>query len=146
MQSAELERLFPNLRTSGYTVESEQTEAYNCVAWAVGVTDHWWWPEEGAYWPVEPRVPTLECFLRAFQTLGYEPCKDGSLEAGFEKVAIYVGAAGFPTHVARQLSSGVWTSKCGDLEDINQALEGLEGPPPAYGQVTQVLRRPRAGD
>jgi hypothetical protein len=93
-----------------------------------------------ARWPIEPELASVEAFIHAFATLGYEACDDHSLEAGFEKVAIYTGPAGIPRHMARQLKSGVWTSKCGGLEDIIHALEGLKGE--AYGRVTQILRRP----
>ena len=139
MPKAELERLFPNLQGSRYSIESERTDTYNCVAWAAGITDKWWWPEDTGFWPVEPKVPTVESFVAAFKTLSYEPCDSPKLEAGYEKVAIYVGSAGFPTHVARQLNTGAWTSKLGDLEDITHALAGLEGP--VYGRVEQILRR-----
>jgi hypothetical protein len=142
MRRPHLERFFPNLQPSEYSVESEPTDSYNCIAWAVGVTDRWWWPveEEDSYWPLEPEAASLEAFTRAFATRGYEPCPDDLLEGAFEKVAIYAGPSGIPTHMARQLRSGVWTSKCGGLEDITHTLEGLEGE--VYGRVTQILRRP----
>ena len=136
-----LETLFPNLRHTTYSVDSEQTTDYNCVAWAAGISDDWWWPEEGSQWPLDPKVESLQSFIDAFGTLGYEPCEDHGLETGLEKVAIYVAADGAPAHVARQLSSGKWTSKCGTLEDITHSLEGLEGPHPAYGTIAQFLRR-----
>src|SRR5689334_15720126 len=142
MPRHELERLFPNLRGSGYSIESRRNDFYNCIAWAAGVTDDWWWPEDRAYWPVEPRAPTLASFIRAFETMGYEPCSTSELEPGYEKVAIYISEAGLPTHAARQLAAGDWTSKLGDMEDIIHRLDGLEGPSPAYGRVEQVLRRP----
>jgi hypothetical protein len=143
MPSDELEQLFPNLAGSGYSIESEQNETYNCVAWAAGVTDDWWWPEENAHWPVEPRAPTLDSFVRAFETLGYEPCDTSEVEPGYEEVAIYVSRAGLATHAARQLATGDWTSKLGDMEDITHRLDALEGPAPAFGRVEQILRRPR---
>ena len=31
----------------------------------------------------------VAAFVAAFSTLGYEPCTDGTLEDGFEKIAIY---------------------------------------------------------
>ena len=78
-------------------------------------------------------------FVEAFSTLGYEPCADGDLEDGFEKIAIYQSPGGIQ-HAARQLSTGRWTSKLGGLEDIEHAspaeLEGAE-----YGEVVQYLRR-----
>ena len=82
----------------------------------------------------------LPAYVAAFDTLGYEPCDDGSLEEGFEKVAIYESPSGYVMHVARQLHTGRWTSKLGQLEDIEHAgpdeLEGRE-----YGRVVQYMRR-----
>jgi hypothetical protein len=81
----------------------------------------------------------VAAFVAAFGTLGYEPCADGTLEDGFEKIAIYRSPSGIQ-HAARQLSTGRWTSKLGGLEDIEHGspaeLEGAE-----YGQVVQYLRR-----
>ena len=82
---------------------------------------------------------SLVAFVAAFGTLGYEPCADGALEDGFERVAIYESPDGVQ-HAARQLSTGWWTSKVGTLEDIEHAspaeLEGTE-----YGKVVQYMRR-----
>lgn len=81
----------------------------------------------------------LSAFVAAFGTLGYEPCSDGDLEDGFEKIAIYRSPSGIQ-HAARQLGTGRWTSKLGGLEDIEHGspaeLEGVE-----YGRVVQYLRR-----
>ena len=84
----------------------------------------------------------MAAFVQAFATIGYSPCPDGSLEAGWEKVALYATDEG-PTHAARQLPTGRWTSKLGPDDDIEHALEGLCGP--AYGSVVQFLRRPVGG-
>ena len=66
---------------------------------------------------------------------------DGSLEEGFEKVVIYVKGVA-PTHAARQLSSGWWTSKLGREWDIvHKRVEDVEGA--VYGQAAQFMRRPR---
>jgi hypothetical protein len=81
----------------------------------------------------------LDAFVRAFVSLGFEPCSTGELEAGFEKVAIYA-REGKPTHAARQIADGRWTSKLGKEVDITHTLVGIEGP--AYGQVVAYLRRP----
>ena len=51
----------------------------------------------------------------------YFPTVDESLEPGFEKVALYA-LGGVPKHAARQLSSGRWSSKLGDLEDVEHTL------------------------
>lgn len=76
----------------------------------------------------------------AYATLGYRPCPDGESESDLEKIAIY-GVRGIPRHAARQLASGRWTSKMGDIEDIEHTLEAIEGE--QYGTVIQFLARPR---
>ena len=136
--------VFPKLKESGYQKTSEADRAYNCVAWAAGVTDSWWEPDPFHifFWPrgIERRL-TLECYVLVFEQLGYQACLDDSLEPGFEKVALYTGTHGRPTHVARQLASGSWTSKLGRLEDIEHpTLEALEGR--EYGAVAAILKRP----
>jgi len=96
------------------------------------------------YWPPGvQREQTLEAFFAAFQTKGYERCDDSSLEIGFEKLAIYATPDGTPTHAARQLPNGKWTSKLGDLEDIeHDALESISGP--EYGSaVAYMVRKSR---
>lgn len=86
----------------------------------------------------------LQRFIEAFRTLGYEPCDGAGLEPDVEKVAVYADDAGAPTHAARQLPTGAWTSKLGREEDIeHRDLTGVEGD--EYGHVVQLLRRPRSG-
>jgi hypothetical protein len=138
-----LESYFHNLRGSKYIITSPVDVFYNCVAFAAGVTNRVWWPENGYYWPSNvTRSETLAGFVEAFATLGYSPCADGALEDGFEKVAIYADENGVPTHVAKQLASGTWSSKCGMFEDIeHDTLEALEGSD--YGTVAQFLKRPQ---
>jgi hypothetical protein len=87
-----------------------------------------------------PREERLEAFRLAFATLGYEVCGDDRLEAGFEKVAVFA-RLGVPKHAARQLPGGRWTSKLGESEDIEHALDDLTGT--LYGAVALVLKRPR---
>ena len=55
-------------------------------------------------------------------------------------MAIFVDAVGVPTHAARQLASGLWTSKLGHSEDIEHDLRALEGD--TYGMVALLLKRP----
>ena len=98
------------------------------------------------YWPPGvPRRETVEAFTKAYGTLGFAPCEDGTLEPGKEKVAIFAVALGtrrVPTHAALQLENGEWTSKLGPFEDIIHKLVGdVSGP--AYGTVECFLSRPR---
>jgi hypothetical protein len=71
--------------------------------------------------------------------LGFSPCEDAGLEVGFEKIALYATSDGEPTHAARQLRNGKWTSKLGRWQDIEHELEGLVGE--MYGTVKQILKR-----
>ena len=93
-----------------------------------------------AYWPSNvPRQATVDAFIEAFRTLGYEPCEDGELEPDVEKVVFYT-LDGKPTHAARQLSTGVWTSKLGQAIDIEHGTpKGVEGS--GYGYATQFMKR-----
>lgn len=139
--------IFPNLPktvkvTSPHTVRRPDIPSYNCIAFALGFKDKWWWPpmETDTYWPADcPPEPTVSAFECVFATLGYKPCSHGRLESGYEKIALFTDENG-PTHAAIQLSNGVWMSKCGDNVDIEHQLRELEGP--SYGKVTMFFRRP----
>lgn len=142
--SQSLENIFPNLRLSNYSVESPATIDYNCIAWAAGDTGAFWWPDSMniGFWPANiPREENLNAFIRAFESIGYSECESPQLETNFEKIAIYVKNDGKPAHAARQLESGMWTSKIGRLEDIEHVLEALSGD--IYGYVTTVMKRER---
>jgi hypothetical protein len=132
--------LFPNL--TDFRITSEDSYDYNCLAWVVGDTRQWWspWPREDYYWPVgKPRFITVQSIMVAYQVYGYEECSDGKLETGYEKIAIYA-KDGEPTHAAKQLESGRWTSKLGELQDIEHgAPEELQGD--QYGEIVTFMRR-----
>jgi hypothetical protein len=138
-----LEALFPGLLESTYWVTSPRDADYNCVAWAAGDPHQWWWPGSDPareYWPPGvAREVTQRAFQEAFASLGYELCAGEEPEAGMEKVALFADAHGKPTHAARQLSSGHWSSKLGKAEDIEHALRALEGE--LYGSVVLLMRR-----
>lgn len=107
-----------NGKMSCFLETSPATIDYNCIAWAAEEDFRCWWPV-GYYWPEEvPRIETLEAFIAAFRKYGYEVCEDSKHETGFKKVAIYIDKKRKPTHAARQLSNGSWTSKLGGCIDI----------------------------
>jgi hypothetical protein len=142
----DLETLFPGLHGTTYQITSSQDNLYNCVAWAAGDPAHWWWPDSasGSFWPTgAPRAETVDAFRTAFATLGYVESVDDTLEAGVEKIALFADAALLARHVARQLPTGRWTSKLGELEDIEHDLRALEGS--EYGNVVLVMKRSIAG-
>jgi hypothetical protein len=143
--SVHLQALFPGLQSSPFAVTSPADDKYNCIAWAANDLIHWWWPAGDAPtkdWPHSvARELTLDAFNAAFATLGYVGGADESVESGMEKVALFADATGTPTHAARQLISGRWTSKLGEAEDIEHELRALEGE--IYGSVAVILKRPR---
>ena len=136
---------FPRLTPQNHSIESPRDRAYNCIAWAAGETTRFWWPDPmgTTYWPAgAPSEETVGAFIQAYATLGYSPCESAALEQDFEKIAVYTKDAK-PTHAARQLRNGSWTSKLGRQEDIeHESPEAIEGP--AYGKVAVILRRPVA--
>jgi hypothetical protein len=136
---------FPSLRASDYEITSSSSLLYNCFAWVARDITAWWEPDpfNEYFWPSgAPREYSIHAFVEAFRTLGYHRCENPSLEPGFEKIALFAFPDGTPTHAARQLADGRWTSKLGSFEDIaHSGLASLEGP--AYGSVVACLRRPR---
>ncbi len=144
MSAQQIESEFPRLRIEGYVNASPQTDDYNCIAFAGGDTTEKWDPDvtTGRYWPNEvPRSLDLDSFILLYEFEGgYIPCADGSLETGFEKIAIFLSISKEVTHAAKQLPSGEWKSKLGDWEDIkHKTLEALEGN--FYGKVVQFMKR-----
>ena len=77
------------------------------------------------------------------QERGYIECPDGSLEPGYEKVAIYArGQMKVVKHAAWQLDDGTWSSKLGALEDINHKTpENLTSR--QYGEPVKFVKRSR---
>ncbi len=131
--------VFPALTERNHRPTSPPSVGYNCVAWTAGDTAHWWQP--GVYWPVEAGRDNhgIGALEDAFRSLGYEPCADGCVEPGFEKVALY-GSGFVYTHAARQLPDGRWTSKLGKAEDIeHDKPDDVAGG--VYGEVVQFMRR-----
>ena len=80
-----IEARFPGLRTSPFRVTSPATRGYNCIAWAAGDTNRWWWPDpedDASFWPpgVAPEE-TISAFTAAFATLGVSPVRQPFLAA-----------------------------------------------------------------
>ncbi len=146
-----LERRFPKLAAAGYLETSGATGnfgtpgSYNCIAWAANDIRDWWWPEPNAYWPpwIKRRESTVACFVKTFRWFGYRVCTNSRHERRYEKVVLYAIHNSktpqvppekwedmrdwAPTHMARQLPDGTWTSKCGGNEDITHfTLDALE--------------------
>lgn len=163
--------------TSAQTKYPPTPGAYNCIAWAVEdprngnlLDSRFWWPEgHYTYWPtwINPKENTVECFVRTFRWFGYEVCSNSKVESGYDKLVLYAIHAATrapcapprnwrnmrewePTHMARQLPDGTWTSKLGGAEDITHfTLDAVEsyGPPhgwsarEAYGCPVVYMKR-----
>ena len=96
------------------------------------------------FWPKGvPKKTTVSAFEKAFNTLGYVRCLNGNLEDGYEKIVLYAKIKKRltePTHAARQLKCGRWTSKLGPLEDIeHNEVKDLTGP--LYGKPVLYMKR-----
>lgn len=133
---------FPNLGDVESKKTSEPDFCYNCIAWAFEDNTRFWWPNmQGAYWPrpANSSQSDLEAFDDWLLADGWVQVATAEFENGFKKVALYA-QAGAPTHAARLLPSGVWTSKLGQNIDLSHALSDLEGP--TYGQVLKIFRKP----
>lgn len=133
--------LFPKLKNCTWEITSAESVLYNCVAWAMHEKRRNWWPVF-YYWPPGAvREETVEACRQAFAIFGFEVCNSSDPEEGFEKVALYAKGVEF-THVALQLPNGQWSSKLGELEDIQHGtLQALEGGD--YGNVALVMRKAR---
>ncbi len=144
-------RAFPGIRPQDFDYrkdcKSDRDPRYNCIAWAVGKTDNFWWPQNlpGYFWPPGlPKEPlnqeTIDNFIKAFKTEGYRRCRNGKFHRKYEKIALYVSADRRPKHAARLLASGIWTSKLGNWEDIeHRTLQCVEGG--EYGRVVMFFKR-----
>jgi hypothetical protein len=138
-----VEEQIPSLEGARYRITSPADPDYNCVAWGLRIASQWWspGPDERNVWPDDvPAWPSLTAFVEVFEREGYERCEDEAYEEGFERIAIFTYPSGEPTHVARQLEGGKWTSKLGesvDIEhdDLSAVSCGL------YGDVAVLMRR-----
>jgi hypothetical protein len=132
---------FPLTHSEPFLETSPTDGLYNCIAWAYGVNDRWFWPDSSGltFWPENiPHETNVQAFISLFGGIGYEICNDGTLEEGFEKIAIYTNDS-MPTHAARQLPSGRWTSKLGQMQDIEHSIFSMSDG--VYGNVNVFMKR-----
>ena len=77
-----IEIKFPHLNRGEYQLLSEATAIYNCIAWAIGDQENWWWPFDIApyQWPAAvPMEETIDSFKMFFELYGFEECQSGDL-------------------------------------------------------------------
>lgn len=134
-------REFPNSANDPFIKTSEVTPIYNCIAWAANDNSRWYEPDPMGiyYWPSDvPREYTIKAYVQLYELLGYKKCSNGEFESNFEKVAVFA-KKNIPTHAAKQLSNGSWSSKLGKHIDVTHSLFAMENG--QYGNVVQFLRR-----
>ena len=132
------------------SVSSETSTAYNCMP---GL----WEPhspgsiaEDQGHWPVGlPHDRAPETLRTLFQREGFVDCENGDLDPNSVKIALYQAQESDGsyrwTHVARQLKTGLWTSKLGSsYEATHRNPEDLDGR--LYGAVFAYMAKPRRGD
>jgi hypothetical protein len=132
---------FPHLGRD-FEVLRPGTKTYNCIAWSLGVTDRWLWPVPSGQ-PVHVRD-----FDNLFARHGYRRLSSLNFERveGQDKLILYTrrkdDGTFEPTHTARQLSDGSWSSKLGKLPLIRHLHPGdVSGD--TYGEPTVVYVRGR---
>ena len=140
----DIEAAIPALAGTNWSDESPVTDAYNCIAFAFGDTQNWWWPKKGFgyYWPPGfPLDDSVDNLIRIFEVHGYSCCDSPGPESGYERVVIFCQNRKFK-HASRQVRSGRWASKLGLEQDIeHERAEHVACS--AYGTVEQFLRRKR---
>ena len=131
---------FPNLRSQGFTVAEPPSDRYNCIAYAAGDNNRWWEYTRRHYWPsYATRSARIESLQEVFAGLGFEECDDGSIEPGYQKVALYEDDGEYQ-HASIQMPSGAWRSKMGEGPVIEHfSPDSLSGGP--YGNPTVFMRR-----
>jgi hypothetical protein len=124
MTTAERSRFqgyFPRLAVANCWVLGEQTRTYNCLAWALGITNAWVWPWGG-------RLATPAEMTTYLRGRGYVPQFGGPL-------ATY--GPGYLSHAAR--FTNAWTSKVGSDLLISHGLTEINGG--VYGVLRQQYAR-----
>lgn len=134
---------FPNTSVEPFIQTSHIDVRYNCIAWAASDDTRWYEPDPYGqyYWPNGiNRDYTIEAYINLYESLGYTRCDNGDLEDGFLKVAVFA-ITDIPTHAARQMDDGNWTSKLGKNIDVRHSIFSIVNG--VYGEVVQYLRRNR---
>lgn len=93
-----------SLLTKNFIKKGNYTQNYNCLAYAIGITNTWVWP-----WGT--RNPSLSETTTYLETLGYERANTYSANC----IVAYGTSTSNITHFSK-VSGGVVVAKCGSLE------------------------------
>lgn len=112
--------LFLNLRN--WSITDQATQAYNCIAWSLGLTAGWLWPDP---YPWDGSLDSqIAAFDQFYATYGWTRCTTGYREYRKRKIALYAGGRSYGSglgvsHASRESDTGNWhESKCGGFERI----------------------------
>ena len=152
----EFYQYFPDLRRdSKFDITSPETDIYNCIAFAMGFEDRRvdYSPEiEGHWWPPIPVCDEKPSSLvEAFRFMKFIECEDGSIEEGYDKVALYKVKEGYNqfgiwepehwTHASKIVDVNECHSKMGEMNDIHHR-DGDVFAGTIYGEIFQYMKRP----
>lgn len=150
----QIKNAFPLLANDpDFKVTSPYDEKYNCISWAMRYTDRWTSPPAGSpyldgvlWWPpTATEGAKITCLVDAFEKEGFVLCDSYDFDKDWLKVALYYNPmTGEWTHAARQLRSGMWSSKLGKANDIEHGTPySIEGQ--FYGKVFCIMQTPFHG-
>lgn len=129
----EVNQLFPKIKDN-FKLLTKADKSYNCIGWACGDTKRFWWPEEDSFWPRDvQREATVDAFDELFlDHLQGQETIDENFEDGYQKLALYTEGEHEPTHLARLMPDGTWTSKLGkdpiiEHKTLDEMDDGLYG-------------------
>ena len=138
-------------------ITAAPTMVYNCIAWALGQRNDWWEPhapgsipDQRGHWPAGlPHNRDPETLRQLFHQEGFTDCENGDFDPVVVKIALYrmrdADGSYRWTHAARQLKTGLWTSKLGSSYEVtHRNPDDLDGT--LYGAVYAYLAKPRRGD
>lgn len=147
--------VFPDLTDDvNFEILSPETPVYNCIAWAMQLTDRWvsiydypgfWWPDG-----VEKSM-SVNALVHAFEAVGFTLCDNNHFEEGFDKVVLYKDEyADKWTHASRIMSDTSEHSKFGQSWDGTHSHNVLcrTGPgheEESYGVPYAFMKRETAG-
>lgn len=128
MTAAEKQRFkgyFPNLDVDKAVVTDNGNQAYNCIAWTLGITNRWLWPGNS--------LAHFDSFYRGF----------GLVRSGNGPIAAWGQSTSSMTHgsVSGPNHGPCWESKCGGDLRIQHGLSELAGS--LYGRVLAFYHRSR---
>ena len=148
---ATVEFYFPYLRESGqYKVTSNKTNRYNCIAWAMRLTDRWvdTVQSAGHWWPNDKLDHGRQGLIHAFESLRFSMCTDNNRDLLYDKVALYFNPYNNRwSHAARIINETDYHSKLGEGWDIHHSAGEKhlfkKNDNNTYGFVYAIMKRPK---